>query len=72
MKPTTIFYGNGVNRLSIDGKSWDNVLRQISQGQILPPIDNNTLKYEYIVLPKDKRITGRFFDPLKMADGIGG
>lgn len=54
MKQTTIFYGNGVNRLSIDGKSWDNVLRQISQGQILPPIDNNTLKYEYIVLPKDK------------------
>lgn len=54
MRHTTIFYGNGVNLLSKDGKSWDNVLRQISQGQILPPIGNNTLKYEYIVLPKDR------------------
>ena len=50
----TIFYGNGVNLLSKDGKSWDNVLKQISQGQILPPINSNTLKYEYIVLPKEK------------------
>ncbi|MBQ8158477.1 MAG: hypothetical protein IJ081_05600 [Prevotella sp.] len=56
MRQTTIFYGNGVNRLSKDGKSWDNVLRQISQGQFLPPIENNTLKYEYIVLPKDRYI----------------
>ena len=51
---TTIFYGNGVNLLSRDGKSWDNVLRQISQRQVLPPIGNNTLKYEYVVLPKER------------------
>ncbi len=50
---STIFYGNGVNLLSKDGKSWDTVLREISPQQILPPIGSNTLKYEYIVLPKD-------------------
>jgi hypothetical protein len=44
---TTIFYGNGVNLLSKNGKTWDNILREISVGQILPPIGNNTLKYEY-------------------------
>lgn len=30
MRQTTIFFGNGINRLSTDGKSWDNVLRQIN------------------------------------------
>ena len=50
----TIFYGNGVNLLSKNGKTWDNILREISMRQILPPIGNNTLKYEYIVLPKNK------------------
>ena len=50
----TIFFGNGINLLSKEGKSWDNVLRQISQRQVLPPIGNNTLKYEYVVLPKDR------------------
>lgn len=54
MKQTTIFYGNGVNLLSKNGKSWDSILREISVGQILPPIENNTLKYEYIVLPKER------------------
>jgi hypothetical protein len=53
---TTVFYGNGVNLLSKNGKTWDNILREISVGQILPPIGSNTLKYEYIVLPKDKYI----------------
>lgn len=56
IKQTTIFYGNGINRLSKEGKSWDDLLRHISPGQILPPIENNTLKYEYIVLPKDRYI----------------
>ncbi|MBQ2675358.1 MAG: SIR2 family protein [Prevotella sp.] len=51
---TTVFYGNGVNLLSKNGKTWDSILREISVGQILPPIGSNTLKYEYIVLPKDK------------------
>ena len=51
---STIFFGNGMNLLCKDGKSWDNVLRQISQRQMLPPIRNNTLKYEYVVLPKER------------------
>ena len=51
---TTIFFGNGVNLLSKEGKSWDAILRQISQRQVLPPIGSNTLKYEYIVLPQER------------------
>lgn len=51
---TTIFFGNGVNLLSREGKSWDAILRQISQRQVLPPIGSNTLKYEYIVLPQER------------------
>ena len=39
---------------SNQNKTWDNILREISVGQILPPIGSNTLKYEYIVLPKNK------------------
>jgi len=51
---TTIFFGNGVNLLGKDGKSWDDVLKQISQRNVLPSIENNTLKYEYVVLPKER------------------
>ena len=51
---TTIFFGNGVNLLSKEGKSWDAILRQISKRQVLPPIGSNTLKYEYIVLPQER------------------
>ena len=51
---STIFFGNGINRLNKEGKSWDSVLRHISQRQVLPPIGNNTLKYEYVVLPKER------------------
>lgn len=32
---TTIFYGNGVNLLSKNGKTRDTILREISVGQIL-------------------------------------
>ena len=49
----TIFFGNGVNLLS-KGESWDSVLMQLSKGKILPPIGSNTLKYEYVVLNKEK------------------
>lgn len=49
---TTIFFGNGVNLLSKEGKSWDAILRQISIGQVISSIPN-TLKYESIVLPQD-------------------
>lgn len=49
---TTIFFGNGVNRLRKEGKSWDTILRQISTGQVISSIPN-TLKYESIVLPRE-------------------
>ena len=44
---TTIFFGNGVNLLSKEGKSWDAILKQISIGQVIASIPN-TLKYESI------------------------
>ena len=56
---TTIFYGNGINLLG-KGESWDSVLMQLSEGKILPPIGSNTLKYEYVVLNKEKYITRPF------------
>lgn len=56
---TTVFYGNGINLLG-KGESWDSVLMQLSEGKILPPIGSNTLKYEYVVLNKEKYITRPF------------
>ena len=49
----TIFFGNGINLLG-KGDSWDSILMQLSEGNILPPIGSNTLKYEYVVLNKKK------------------
>ncbi len=48
---STIFFGNGVNRLNEDGKSWDDILTQISYRKVISSIPN-TLKYESIVLPQ--------------------
>jgi len=47
----TVLYGNGVNLLG-GGMSWDGVLQHISNKKLLPPIQSNTLKYEYIILPQ--------------------
>lgn len=55
----TIFFGNGINLLG-KGESWDSVLIQLSEGNILPPIGSNTLKYEYVVLNKEKYVTRPF------------
>jgi len=55
----TIFFGNGINLLG-KGESWDRVLMQLSEGNILPPIGSNTLKYEYVVLNKEKYVTRPF------------
>ena len=56
---TTIFFGNGINLLG-KGDSWDSILMQLSEGNILPPIGSNTLKYEYIVLNNEKYETRPF------------
>ena len=56
---TTVFYGNGINLLG-KGESWDSVLMQLSEGKILPPIGSNTLKYEYVVLNREKYKTRPF------------
>ena len=49
----TILYGNGVNLLGC-GPSWNTLLQKISNKSLLPPIQSNTLKYEYIILPQDE------------------
>ena len=69
---TTIFFGNGINLLG-KGDSWDSILMQLSEGNILPPIGSNTLKYEYIVLNKEKYVTrplGSDFGVTITVDGI--
>ena len=50
---TTILYGNGINRLSENGIEWKDLLRKASGllGEI-PNFNNNTMLYEYIVLPE--------------------
>lgn len=50
---TTILYGNGINLLG-GGKSWNQVLQDISDKPFLPSIQSNTLKYEYIILPQQE------------------
>ena len=56
-RETTIFFGNGVNLLSKEGKSWDAILRSISINQVIRSIPN-TLKYESIVLPQETYTDG--------------
>ena len=47
----TMFFGNGIN-LVAGGKSWDDILKDMSFRDSLPAINSNTLKYEYIMLQK--------------------
>lgn len=67
----TIFFGNGINLLG-KGESWDNVLMQLSEGKILPPIGSNTLKYEYVVLNKEKYLTRPFGSDIGVTFTVGG
>ena len=50
---TTILFGNGVNRLSDNGIEWKELLKKASGmlGEI-PDFNNNTMLFEYIVLPE--------------------
>lgn len=49
----TILYGNGVNLLG-GGPSWNKLLQDVSKKSLLPPIQSNTLRYEYIILPQEE------------------
>ena len=40
-----------------NGYSWNQVLQRISPKETLPQIQNNTLKYEYIILPQKEQTT---------------
>lgn len=57
----TILYGNGVNLLG-GGPSWNKLLQDISDKALLPPIQSNTLKYEYIILPQEENTEGVLVD----------
>lgn len=46
-------FGNGINLLG-GGRTWNELLLDISEKQFMPPISSNTLKYEYIILPQDE------------------
>ena len=48
---TTLLYGNGVNLLSENGIEWKALLKKVSGLVELPELNNNTMLYEYIVLP---------------------
>lgn len=51
----TVFFGNGIN-LMAGGGSWDDILKRMSYLSPLPDIKSNTLKYEYIILPRREKI----------------
>lgn len=51
----TVFFGNGIN-LMAGGASWDDILKRMSYQDSLPDIKSNTLKYEYIILPRQEKI----------------
>lgn len=57
----TILYGNGVNLLG-GGPTWNKLLQDISKKSLLPPIQSNTLKYEYIILPQEENTEGVLVD----------
>ena len=65
---STILFGNGVNLLD-GGISWNKLLMDLSKKYFLPPIQNNTLKYEYIILPqKEKEQGGLAADGMILCD----
>lgn len=68
---TTIFFGNGINLLG-KGDSWDSILMQLSEGNILPPIGSNTLKYEYVVFNREKYATRPFESDFGVSFAING
>lgn len=67
---TTIIFGNGVNRLSENGIEWKKLLRKASGllGEI-PDFNNNTMLFEYIVLPLVVPLADCNGHPLFFRDG---
>lgn len=67
---TTILFGNGVNRLSENGIDWKELLRKVSGllGDI-PDFNNNTMLFEYIVLPLVVPLADCDGHPLYFNDG---
>ena len=67
---TTILFGNGVNRLSDNGIEWKELLKKASGmlGEI-PDFNNNTMLFEYIVLPEAVPLADCNGEPLILRDG---
>lgn len=66
---TTILFGNGVNRLSENGIEWKDLLKKVSSLSEIPYLNNNTMLYEYIVLPEAVPLADRNGYPLYFRDG---
>ena len=66
---TTLLYGNGVNLLSGNGIEWKNLLMTVSGLDDIPILNNNTMLYEYIVLPLAVHLYDRDGCPLFFCDG---
>lgn len=66
---TTILFGNGVNRLSENGIEWKDLLKKVSSLGEIPILNNNTMLYEYIVLPEAVPLADRDGHRLYFRDG---
>lgn len=66
---TTILFGNGVNRLSENGIEWKDLLKKVSSLGEIPNLNNNTMLYEYIVLPEVVPLATCDGELLRFSDG---
>lgn len=66
---TTILYGNGINRLSENGIEWKDLLKKVSSLGVIPDLNNNTMLYEYIVLPEVGPLATCDGEPLFFSNG---
>ena len=66
---TTILYGNGVNLLSENGIEWKKLLMEVSDLHEIPTLNNNTMLFEYIVLPEAVPLADKDGCPLCFSDG---
>lgn len=66
---TTVLFGNGVNRLSENGIEWKDLLKKVSSLGEIPNLNNNTMLYEYIVLPEVVPLATCDGELLRFSDG---
>lgn len=65
----TILFGNGVNLLSENGIEWKKLLMEVSDLHEIPTLNNNTMLFEYIVLPEAVPLADKDGCRLYFSDG---